>query len=72
MPLDGSDDGSDLVKKTDGLYNNSTIFADLGNEVTLEANTNSGYTWVGWYKNDVFITDELCSSYLEQFQCAWQ
>ncbi|MGN0797690.1 MAG: leucine-rich repeat protein [Christensenellales bacterium] len=31
----------------------------VGNQVTLEATTNDGYTWVGWFDGDVKLTDEL-------------
>ena len=29
-----------------------------GNEVTIYANTNNGYTWLGWYKGDEKVSDE--------------
>ena len=35
---------------------NETI---LGQDTTISAVTNSGYTWVGWYDGDTKLTDEL-------------
>ena len=29
-----------------------------GNEVTIYANTNNGYTWLGWYKGEEKVSDE--------------
>ena len=29
-----------------------------GNEVTIYANTNKGYTWLGWYKGEEKVSDE--------------
>ena len=30
----------------------------LGEEVVIEATTNLGYTWLGWYRNDTLLTSE--------------
>lgn len=32
---------------------------NLGDEVTIQATTNAGYTWLGWYNGDALLTNQL-------------
>ena len=35
----------------------------VGDEVTISASTNNGYTWVGWYNGEKELTKELSYSF---------
>lgn len=36
----------------------------VGEEVTISATSNPGYTWLGWYNGDDLVTDELNYSFI--------
>ncbi len=42
-----------------GTVTNLSSKYKVGDEVTITASTNSGYTWVGWYDGDTKLTDSL-------------
>lgn len=55
-------------------YNNTKVTA--GTNITLNATTKSGYTWLGWYKNNVFVTDATSYSFSmpktnETYEARW-
>ncbi len=41
----------------------ATSYLSNGNTITLTANTNLGYTWVGWFLNDDLLSNELTYNY---------
>ena len=42
-------------------YNEKVV--KVGEEITLKATTNNGYTWVGWYDNDEELTKDATFSF---------
>ena len=41
-----------------GQYNWDSFNIEVGDIVTITAQTNTGYTWVGWYEGDMLLTNE--------------
>ena len=41
----------------------SRLVAPVGTEIELTANTNLGYTWIGWYNGDVKVSEDKNFSY---------
>ncbi len=52
VTLTRNDTGAGSVTSLTGKYK-------LGDEVTITASTNSGYTFIGWYNGETLLTNEL-------------
>ena len=50
--LEGSSTSAGTVSSLTGTYK-------VGDEVTVTATTNNGYTWVGWYNGETLLSTEL-------------
>ena len=52
------------IDEAGSITNANSQVIKVGDEVTITAITNSGYTWVGWYNGKTKLTDELSYTFL--------